>query len=342
MDLELTARCNLNCRHCYINLPPGAKRARKNELSFQEIKKIVDDAVELGALWCLITGGEPFLREDFTDIYLYIKKKGLLVFLFTNATLINEKHIKLFEKYPPRELEVTVYGATKKTYEQVTRIPGSYMAFQRGLSFLRKSSLNFGLKAMALRSNLREFDKIVEFSRNISRRPFRFDPFLHLRYDKDPQRNKWIAAERLSAQEIINLEQGDVQRSLELKRECHNLVISKRSINNEAYLFYCGAGLQSCSISYDGRFRLCASLWHPECLYDLRAGSLREAWEKFVPKIRSLKSRRKEYRERCGNCRLVNLCLWCPAHSYLETGEMDRPVEYFCEVAHARERMLIK
>jgi hypothetical protein len=33
---------------------------------------------------------------------------------------------------------------------------------------------------------------------------------------------------------------------------------------------------------------------------------------------------------------VINLCLWCPAHAYLETGELDMPVESFCEVAAAR------
>ena len=113
-EIEITARCNNNCRHCYINLPADDKVAKENELSFEEIKEITDEAVSLGALWCLITGGEPLLREDFFDIYLYFKRKGLLVSLFTNATLITDEHVRLFKKYPPRDIEVSVYGITKR------------------------------------------------------------------------------------------------------------------------------------------------------------------------------------------------------------------------------------
>ncbi|NQU17282.1 MAG: radical SAM protein, partial [Candidatus Saganbacteria bacterium] len=40
--------------------------------------------------------------------------------------------------------------------------------------------------------------------------------------------------------------------------------------------------------------------------------------------------------EKCRRCSIINLCLWCPAHAYLETGEMDAVVDYFCKVAHAR------
>ena len=115
-DLEITARCNNDCRHCYINLPAGDMEARLKELTLEEIGSIADQAVALGALWVLISGGEPLLRDDFEEIYMLLKRKGLLVSVFTNATLIRERHIALFQKYPPRDIEVTVYGATERTY----------------------------------------------------------------------------------------------------------------------------------------------------------------------------------------------------------------------------------
>jgi len=54
-----------DCRHCYIGLPAGDQEARRKELSLAEIDRIAGEAVSLGALWCLVTGGEPLLREDF-------------------------------------------------------------------------------------------------------------------------------------------------------------------------------------------------------------------------------------------------------------------------------------
>ena len=117
-DLEVTARCNNDCRHCYINLPAGDRAARAKELSLAEISRIADEAVSLGVVWCLITGGEPLLRDDFCDLYLALKRKGLLLSVFTNATLINEEHIRLFKRYPPRDIEVSVYGVAQETYER--------------------------------------------------------------------------------------------------------------------------------------------------------------------------------------------------------------------------------
>jgi radical SAM protein with 4Fe4S-binding SPASM domain len=58
--------------------------------------------------------------------------------------------------------------------------------------------------------------------------------------------------------------------------------------------------------------------------------------EKFVPKVRDIRSDNKEFLKKCRKCPIINLCLWCPAHAYLESGKMDTVVDYFCQVAHAR------
>jgi radical SAM protein with 4Fe4S-binding SPASM domain len=338
--LEVTARCNNDCRHCYINLPAGDRAAREKELSLEEIKEIVDEAVSLGVLWCLITGGEPFLREDFFDIYLYLKRKGLLVSVFTNATLVTEEHVRLFKKYPPRDIEVSVYGVTKETYERVTRRPGSFAAFIRGLNLLFESGVKIRLKAMALRSNVAELPEISCFCRERTKDYFRFDPFLHLRFDGDLARNKEIKSERLSPAEIVALERSDPERFQALEKGCDKLIVPEFSHIACNHLFHCGAGNGSFDLSYNGLFRLCSSLWHPDCVYDLRKGSLTDAWYSFVPQVRDMRSDRREFLEKCRVCPLINLCMWCPAHAHLETGEMDAPVSYFCKVAHARVEAL--
>ncbi|MGB7002642.1 MAG: radical SAM protein [Halobacteriota archaeon] len=339
-DLEVTARCNNNCRHCYINLPADDRAAITAELSADEILAIADEAIALGALWCLITGGEPLLRDDFFDIYRALKRKGLLVSVFTNATLINMEHITLFKNFPPRDIEVTIYGVTKDTYERVTRIPGSFEAFMRGLNLLLDYGVKVRLKAMALRSNVHELLEIARFCRARTKDYFRFDPFLHLRFDRNPARNEAIKSERLSPEQIVSLERSDPARFQSLEKGCDKLIVPEFTGIKGNHLFHCGTGNGSFSVSYDGLFRLCPSLWHPKCVYDLKKGSLTDAWYNFVPAVRDMRSNRKEFLDSCRVCPIINLCIWCPAHAHLETGEIDAPVDYFCEVAHARAKAL--
>jgi radical SAM protein with 4Fe4S-binding SPASM domain len=341
-ELELTARCNNDCRHCTINLPAGDKVAKDKELSLEEIKEIADEAVSLGALWCLITGGEPLLREDFFSIYLYMKKKGLLVSVFTNATLMTVEHVRLFQKYPPRDIEVTVYGVTQETYERVTRRTGSYAAFVKGLALLLESGVKVRLKAMALRANLHEMPQIARFCREMTKDYFRLDPFLHLRYDGNNKRNGDIRSERLSPEEIVALEAADPERLEALRNSCGRLIASDASIPDCDHLFQCGAGNDSFSLSCDGLFRLCSCLWQSDCVYDLKRGNLREAWQTFIPQVRERRSKKREFLDKCLSCPIGNLCMWCPARAHLETGGMDTPVDYYCRVAHARTKLFGK
>ncbi len=342
-EIELTERCNNNCVHCYINLPADDEEARKRELSFEEIRDIVDETVQMGCLWWLITGGEPLVREDFADIYLYLKKKGLLTSVFTNATLITPELVSLFKKHPPRELEITVYGITPKTYEKITRTLGSFEAFMKGINLLQKENVPFTLKAMALKSNMGELEAIKDFCKPISRGPFRFDPFLHLRLRLNGKRNRQIRNERLSPQEVVAIELRDEERKNGLlKQVCEEKERAEETVHfsDDNQLFYCGAGRTSFAIDSYGFLKLCSSLSHPDCVYDLKKGSLREAWEEFVPKVRAMRTEDEECRKKCLNCPLINLCMWCPATSYLECGKVDRHIENFCQIAHARAEAL--
>ena len=59
VTLELTYRCNLRCKHCYIDEPA------EGELSLTEWKGALDQLASAGSLYLLITGGEPLARSDF-------------------------------------------------------------------------------------------------------------------------------------------------------------------------------------------------------------------------------------------------------------------------------------
>ena len=343
-DAELTARCNNDCTHCYINLPAGDRAARSAELSTAEWLELGAQAAELGALSCLLTGGEPLLRDDFADVYLGLRRLGLLVSVFTNACLVNADVAALFRRYPPRDIEVSVYGATRETYERVSRKRGSFDAFVRGLDLLLESGIPVRLKAMAMRSTRDELDRIGEFCRARTSDFYRFDPLLNLRLDGDERRNDDIRAERLSGSEIAEIERADAERRGALERGCSSegdLVTTDFEHWGCDHLFHCGAGNLSFTVGYEGTFRVCTSMCHPDTVVSVRPGApgavtLREAWKDWIPHVRDLRGSDRDFLERCRKCDVINLCLFCPAHSYLETGRMDAWVEYFCEVAHAR------
>ena len=119
--IEVTRRCPLECAHCYNNLPMNDAAARRSELSYEEHCRILDEITEAGCFWLLFTGGEIFARRDFLDIYAYARSKGLIITLFTNGTLITEKIADYLVANRPFNIEITLYGRTKRDLRATDR-----------------------------------------------------------------------------------------------------------------------------------------------------------------------------------------------------------------------------
>ena len=164
VSIEVTRRCPLECLHCYNNLPMGDLEAKRRELTKEEHFRVLDELVEMGCFWILYTGGEIFARKDFLEIYTYAKKKGFLITLFTNGTIINEQIADYLAEWPPFAIEITLYGRTRETYEALTMIPGSYDRCLRGIRLLKERGLPLKLKTVATSINKHEIVAMQQFA----------------------------------------------------------------------------------------------------------------------------------------------------------------------------------
>ena len=334
LDIEVTERCNNDCLHCYINLPLDDGQAQQAELSFDEIRSIADGAANLGCLSVRLTGGEPLVRDDFPEIYRYLIHKGMRVTVFTNATLLTPAIIDLFRKYPPFDLEISVYGMSQKSYEAVTRNPGSFAAAMAGIERLRERQLPFVLKSVALPPNLHELRDFRDWAIRLTGREPGLVMKLDLRATRDDERrNRVIKAMRLTPEQLEEFLRWDEAKY----RSGMEQFVRKflRSAPGDDKLFHCGSGMKVLTVNAYGQLQPCMLLRHPDCIYNLRNGSLRDALEHFIPRLREMRAQNTEYLTRCARCFLQALCGQCPAKSWMEYGELDRPVEYLCTLAHA-------
>lgn len=326
-SVDLTYRCNNKCVHCYCNLPGNDASAIKQELNTQEIKKLFDDLASLGTLWLLITGGEPLLREDFEEIYLYAKKKGFLITFFTNGTLIDEKAVELLSKYPPFVVEISLYGATKETYEKVTRVKGSYDRCIEGIKRIVDSCLKLKLKTMALTVNQYEIDAMDRMARELGCE-FRFDPVLNKRIDdynfSDP------AKYRICPEDVVRLDKAYPKRMEEWKQFCDKFV--GEPVRDDR-LFKCSAGIGTIHIDPYGIVKGCMMMKRD--IFSVKEHDLKWIWTEG---IRSLITRKKDFPLPCDGCVIADLCGQCPAWSILENGDIKKKVEYLCEIAKIRQR----
>ncbi|MFA5117366.1 MAG: radical SAM protein [Candidatus Omnitrophota bacterium] len=339
LDLELTERCNNNCMHCCINLPADDGAAQKREFSTGEIKRVLGEAASLGCLRVKFTGGEPLLRKDFEEVYVFARKLGLKVLIFSNATLITARVAELFSKIPPLEkIEVTVYGMKKSSYEAVTRKEGSFEAAWRGINLLLEKKIPFVVKGGLLPGNRDEIEEFEAWAGTIPwmDRPPSYSMFFDLHYRRDGKKNALIRKLRISAHEGLKV----LTRKKDTYREEMKSFWAKFMGPPGDRLFSCGLGVGSGCVDAYGYFQPCLILRHPDTVYDLKKGSLSDALTDFFPKLKKIKAVNPEYLKRCAECFLKGFCEQCPAKSWVEHGTLDKPVEYLCKVAHVQARFL--
>ena len=329
--IEVTRRCPLSCVHCYNNLPIGDREARIEELTYEEHCRILDEMAEAGCLWLLYTGGEIFLRKDLLDIYTYAKKKGLLITLFTNGTLITSEIADYLVKWRPFSIEITIYGRTKETHEAVTRNAGSYEKCMQGIRLLMERKLPLKLKTIAITTNKHELWEMKRFAEEDLGVEFRFDGMINPRIDCSPQ----PLAVRLRPEEIVELDLQDSKRMREWKRFCDQFNGPVNSYEDSDKLYHCGAGVGSFGIDPYGMLSICGLSYSDA--FNLRKGGFRKGWEQFLLKVRQKKITRST---KCVACEIKAMCGMCPANGELENRDPEEPVDFLCHVAHLRAKAM--
>ncbi len=336
LDVELTERCNNDCVHCCINRPAGDRRARRRELTAAQLDRVFAQAAQLGCLTVRLTGGEPLLRGDFPEIYLAARRRGLTVRLLTNGCLLTPALAKLLEAVPPLQpVELTAYGRDRRSYERVTRVPGSFAAFQSGLGLLAEHRVPFRLKGVLFRGTVGGRRGFEAWATKLSGVRPELTLLLDLRHRRDSvARNRAIALRRPTPRQVARTTCADP-----LFRRQMKLFPGRYMGPQGGRLFTCSAGYSVCLDAY-GRLQPCLLLRKKELTYDLGAGTLRDALTRFFPAALAVEARGRAFLARCAQCGLKGFCHQCPARAFIENGKLDKPVEYWCAVAHEQARLL--
>ncbi|GAG92570.1 unnamed protein product, partial [marine sediment metagenome] len=102
---------------------------------------------------------------------------------------------------------------------------------------------------------------------------------------------------------------------------------------DRSFLYHCSAWISQFFINPQGRLKFCQ--FTEKFSVDLRTTSFKEGFHKVIPQVL-----REQYRtnSKCQDCTLRLLCYHCPARAYLETGDEEAPVEYYCELAEELEK----
>ena len=161
-SLRVTMACNLKCKHCYS----VAGNKLNNELSFKEIKRVIDELKQLGAIRIFFTGGEPFIRPDILDILNYADKNGFAMYVSTNGTLIDLQTInrlKLLKHL--RTFQISIDGL-RKTHDSIRGVKGTFDKAINTIELAKKKLKNTKITIIStlMKENANEMGKLLKLA----------------------------------------------------------------------------------------------------------------------------------------------------------------------------------
>lgn len=313
--LELTYRCNLRCKHCYIDL--SLRQHASSELSAREWCDVFDQLLEVGTLSLLLTGGEIFTRADFFDIAFEAKRRKFLLWLATNGTLVDADVAATVKELRPYRIAISLYGATAETHEAVTAQPGSFEATVGAVRLLRAQGLRVTIQALLMDSNVREAALISDLATSL-------DVGLHLGYQLVPTKGCALSPQQYEA----------TYKELEVCLPSEQLLAGFPTDGPGI----CRAGTGVCAISPVGDVFPCPLM--PLRVGNVREQTFEELWRTHpYEDLRYLRSIRKEDLAECRDCEIAPFCNRCPGVALGETGSLTGRPPSACRYAGIRARL---
>lgn len=151
LELQITDRCNLNCKHCYIG------GSGKSELSPDRIGEVLREFEEMQGLRVLITGGEPLLHSRFDEINDMLQNFSVRKVLFTNGIMLDNRTLRSLRV---DEIQVSIDGL-EEAHESL-RGRGTFTAAVDSIGRARASGFEVSVSTMVHPGNLEDFDGMEE------------------------------------------------------------------------------------------------------------------------------------------------------------------------------------
>jgi radical SAM protein with 4Fe4S-binding SPASM domain len=156
LEFQLTTRCSLSCRHCYVGSPDDA------ELPLEKIERVLFEFEQMQGLRLLITGGEPLLHASFTEVNELLSGYAFRKVLFTNGMLLTEE---VAASLQVDEIQVSVDGLERG--HEALRGKGTFSRAMDAIDASQGAGLDVSVSTMVHSRNLDEFDRMEKLFRRL-------------------------------------------------------------------------------------------------------------------------------------------------------------------------------
>lgn len=339
---ELLPICNLNCRMCYVRKSKSEVDRMGGLLDGKQWLEYIRETADLGLLYPLFTGGEPFLHPDFREILTGIQKIGLQVSINSNATLITRETAEWLGKHAPARINITLYGASEQTYQNLCGDGDAFRRVRNAVQWLKENGVRVKFNASITPQNVHDLEKLIAYAKEVE------SPIQVATYMFPPIRRDAMMVgtnERLSPEEAAlarvkaNYLQNDPNWFLIQAERFRSFVPVTEELlakNNKAPMkMRCRAGNSSLWIDWQGNLVNCGM--YGSVKIPLKGRSLSSAWDELVEKTSAI-----QYVPACAGCPNVRLCHPCIAMVSNECGDVNGRPEYLCRMNEASAKYYLE
>lgn len=337
---ELTARCNFNCPMCYVHLSQEDVDARGKELTAQQWIDLARQAKDLGMMNLLLTGGEPFVRTDFFEIYRSIKAMGILVSINSNGSMLKGKVLQQLLEDPPHRMNISLYGGSNETYRNMCGL-NAFDSVVENIRALKEAGVDIRLNLSITPYNRHDLqaihNKAEELGVIVKATSYMY-PSIRVNGEQ------YGCGNRLSPEDAATcgMDWDQIRMSEEeFDRRARDLINrvpieeSECSADVEEGVG-CRAGSTSFWMTWDGRMLPCGMMPYPTA-YPLEVG-FAAAWDQTRAATQAIRLPK----ECSATCPDRNQCPICAAICITETGSFDKRPDYLCRMTHETIRQAVE
>lgn len=333
---ELLPACNLSCKMCYVRKSMAEVNALGGLIEAEQWIDWLRQSGDLGMLYPLFTGGEPFLRKDFFEIYAAALEMGMQPSINSNGTLITEEMAKWLGTHRPVKINITIYGAGEESYQNLCGDGDAYRRVRNAVSWLKKYDVPIKFNTSITSQNVADMEGIFTYAKSVDVPiqaatymfpPVRRDASMVGKNDRLSPEDAALArvkADYLQADRNWFMGQAArFRRFVPLSPE-----LLQQQTSNEPRSMACRAGICSFWIDWQGNIGNCGM--YTSVRHSLKNRNFADAWKQIVDETAAVR-----YCSVCTNCPNFWLCHTCIAMVYNECGERNGRPDYLCRMSAA-------
>ena len=319
---ELTLACNAHCIHC----GSSAGKRREDELTTEEAIKLIEELADLGCSSITLSGGEPLLRDDWTDLALRITDSGMRLEMITNGLLIAEQADTIAKA---RFFAVTVsLDGPSDIHDKLRGTKGGFVKLLEGAKALIKRGVLIGAATQVNRINLNSLQEIHEILVENGFKGWQVQ--LTMPLGQASGRDDLC----IKPEDLLILESA----LIEIKRRSalfiqaadnvgymssHEPALRGGKIGQESFYRGCTAGMGGVGITSDGSVKGCLSMPDNFVEGNIRDRSLKEIWNDQKAFAYNRAFSKSELTPPCSSCDFANICrAGCKSFAFATNGKV--------------------